>query len=50
MEGDTIMEGDVVEELRVTFDPPLYLERRAWVMSMLRREGITQVRRSGGWL
>ena len=47
MEGEKAVEGDTVEELRVTFDPPLYLERRAWVMSMLRREGITEVRDSG---
>lgn len=31
------------EELRVSFYPELFLQRRVWVLNILRREGITQV-------
>jgi hydroxyacyl-ACP dehydratase HTD2-like protein with hotdog domain len=32
------------EELKVTFFPPLYLQRRIWVLNMLRQHGVTSVR------
>lgn len=32
-----------IEELRVTFKPELYLQRRAWVFDVLRREKVTEV-------
>jgi hypothetical protein len=35
------MSGDA--ELRVTFSPPLYLQRRIWVLDILRREHATEV-------
>jgi len=34
----------MAEPLKVTFFPPLYLQRRIWVLDVLRREGITSVR------
>ncbi|KIY51710.1 hypothetical protein FISHEDRAFT_7390, partial [Fistulina hepatica ATCC 64428] len=30
-------------DLRVTFDPPLFLQRRLWILDILRREGIVDV-------
>ncbi|KAF5340920.1 hypothetical protein D9758_012173 [Tetrapyrgos nigripes] len=33
----------VIEELKVTFVPPLYLQRRIWILDVLRRESITNV-------
>lgn len=38
--------GDIDEshELIVTFNPPLFLERRGWVLDVVREEGVTQVR------
>ncbi|THV07241.1 hypothetical protein K435DRAFT_742234 [Dendrothele bispora CBS 962.96] len=36
-------EDEVVEELKVTFVPPLYLQRRIWILDVLRRESITDV-------
>ncbi|KAG0694920.1 hypothetical protein DFH29DRAFT_957734 [Suillus ampliporus] len=35
------MNGDV--QLRVTFFPPLYLQRRIWVLDILRREQVTEI-------
>lgn len=34
------------QELRVTFYPDLFLQRRIWVLNILRRESITRVRQS----
>ena len=31
------------DHLKVTFFPPLYLQRRIWVLNVLRREDITSV-------
>lgn len=33
-----------VEEFRVTFNPPLYLERQRWLLDILRREAVKSVR------
>ncbi|THH31729.1 hypothetical protein EUX98_g2469 [Antrodiella citrinella] len=35
--------AELVEELQVTFSPALYLERRGWVLEILRRERVRQV-------
>ena len=35
------------EELKVTFYPELFLQRRIWVLNVLRRESITQVLDAG---
>ncbi|TCD65696.1 hypothetical protein EIP91_002323 [Steccherinum ochraceum] len=37
--------GDIDEshELIVTFNPPLFLERRGWVLDIVREEGVTQI-------
>lgn len=32
-----------VSELQVTFNPPLYLERRGWVFSIMRKEKVKEV-------
>jgi hypothetical protein len=37
-------EGDHDEELKVTFYPPLVLQRRMWILDMLRAENATKVR------
>ncbi|KAI9000607.1 hypothetical protein BD414DRAFT_430142 [Trametes punicea] len=34
---------DSAQELSVTFRPELYLQRRGWVLDMMRRDGITEV-------
>ncbi|EIW57435.1 uncharacterized protein TRAVEDRAFT_37905 [Trametes versicolor FP-101664 SS1] len=36
-------ESDSSQELPVTFRPELYLQRRGWVLDIMRREGITEV-------
>ncbi|KAI0368687.1 hypothetical protein BV20DRAFT_969076 [Pilatotrama ljubarskyi] len=36
-------QSDSVQELPVTFCPELYLQRRGWVLDIMRREGITEV-------
>ena len=36
-----MMSGDA--ELKVTFFPPLYLQRRIWVLDILRREHVSEV-------
>jgi len=42
---DTVFESENrEEELKVTFYPELYLQRRIWVLNFLRKEGITRVR------
>ena len=33
-----------VDELTVTFNPPLYLQRRAWIFEVMRRERVVSVR------
>lgn len=42
----TILEEgrDQLQELKVTFFPPLYQQRRMWLLDLLRREEITDVR------
>lgn len=35
------------QELRVTFSPELYLQRRIWILDTLRRENITQILDAG---
>jgi hypothetical protein len=37
------METDC-EPLKVTFFPPLYHQRRIWILDILRREQLTEVR------
>lgn len=41
---DPILEEDGDHELKVTFHPPLYLQRKIWVLDVMRREGIVDVR------
>jgi len=42
---EAINESDnPIQELRVTFYPDLFLQRRIWVLNILRRESITKVR------
>ncbi|KAI0649386.1 hypothetical protein C8Q79DRAFT_999170 [Trametes meyenii] len=36
-------QSDSAQELSVTFRPELYLQRRGWVLDIMRREGITEV-------
>ena len=36
-------ETDEVQDLTVTFKPPLYLQRRGWVLDIMRREGVREV-------
>ncbi|OSD06449.1 hypothetical protein PYCCODRAFT_1383447 [Trametes coccinea BRFM310] len=36
-------QSDNTQELTVTFNPQLYLQRRGWVLDIMRREGITEV-------
>ncbi|KAH9856584.1 hypothetical protein C2E23DRAFT_721948 [Lenzites betulinus] len=36
-------QSDCAQELPVTFRPELYLQRRGWVLDVMRREGITEV-------
>ncbi|KAI0833321.1 hypothetical protein BC628DRAFT_1308307 [Trametes gibbosa] len=36
-------QSDYTQELPVTFRPELYLQRRGWVLDIMRREGITEV-------
>ncbi len=40
---EIISQSDAHEELKVTFYPELYLQRRVWILNFLRREGITRV-------
>ncbi|KIY65163.1 hypothetical protein CYLTODRAFT_379837 [Cylindrobasidium torrendii FP15055 ss-10] len=40
---DTILEEDRDHELVVTFFPPLYLQRKIWVLDVLRRDGFDSV-------
>lgn len=32
------------QEVRVTFHPPLFLQRRIWILDILRRENVVDVR------
>jgi len=41
---DTIKETKTEDELQVTFYPPLFLQRRIWILQILRNEGVTNVR------
>ena len=36
-------EGDHDEELKVTFYPPLVLQRRMWILDILRTENVNKV-------
>ena len=36
-------ENEDEQELKVTFYPELYLQRRIWILDILRRENMTQV-------
>lgn len=40
---ETIPEDDCTQDLRVTFQPELYLQRRIWILSILRQESVTRV-------
>ena len=40
---DTILEEDRDHELKVTFHPPLYLQRKIWILDVMRREGVVDV-------
>ena len=40
---DTIQEIDPNQELKVTFYPELFLQRRIWILNILRKENITKV-------
>ena len=39
----TSVDDTVNEPLKVTFFPPLSLQRRSWVLNILRREDVTSV-------
>lgn len=39
----TILEEDRDHELRVTFNPPLYLQRKIWILDVMRRDSVTNV-------
>ena len=43
MDLDTIQEIDPNQELKVTFYPELFLQRRIWILNILRKENITKV-------
>lgn len=36
-------------ERSITFNPPLYLQRRIWALDIMRRENITDVRTKGNF-
>ena len=40
---ETIQEIDSYQELKVTFYPELFLQRRIWILNILREENITKV-------
>ncbi len=40
---EPIVEDDSSQELKVTFLPELHLQRRIWVLSILRKESVTRV-------
>lgn len=40
---ETIQEVDPNQELKVTFYPELFLQRRIWILNILREENITKV-------
>lgn len=40
---DIIPEDGYDQELKVTFLPELYLQRRIWVLNILRKESVTKV-------
>ena len=46
---ETILEeGDHDGELKVTFFPPLVIQRRMWILDILRAESVTNVGTSFG--
>ena len=40
---ETIFEDDCTQELKVTFSPELYLQRRIWILNVLRQESVSRV-------
>lgn len=38
-----MVDEETIEELQVTFNPALYLQRRGWVFDQMRREGVSNV-------
>jgi hypothetical protein len=40
---EIIPEEGYDQELKVTFQPELYLQRRIWILDILRKESITKV-------
>lgn len=40
---EPIVEDDSSQELKVTFLPELHLQRRIWVLNILRKESVTRV-------
>lgn len=40
---EIIPEDEYDQELKVTFQPELYLQRRIWILDILRKEQITKV-------
>lgn len=40
---DNSQESEPTEELKVIFFPELFLQRRIWILNILRRESISQV-------
>ena len=40
---ETIQEIDPSQELKVTFYPELFLQRRIWILNILREKNITKV-------
>ncbi|RDB26089.1 Small RNA 2'-O-methyltransferase [Hypsizygus marmoreus] len=43
MNNDAFLMEDDYQELKVTFYPPLFLQRRIWVLDVLRAENVTKV-------
>ena len=39
-----MVDETIAQELTVTFNPPLFLQRRGWVFEIMRREGVLTVR------
>lgn len=40
---DVVQESDEHHELKVNFYPELFLQRRIWILNILRKESISQV-------
>ncbi len=48
--NSTMTDTSEPKELPVTFHPALYLQRRGWVLDIMRREGVKEVRSSTYWV